>query len=316
MTSGTSNLQRFLDSTTPIVPSHTISQSCIHDVNLLWQPDGKEKIEYFELKDLWNSYKEWSAFGACTTVSLANGETIKQYYVPYLSAIQIYTDKMITESRTKSNEGNSSVESESDSWSDDSVSDKLSRSLSNNSTKTWDNMSEDSSLDQAASWPLREKFGHIYLEHFEACSPNWRIPMMDKINELAKDHPALMTLRSLDVSPASWMAVAWYPIYHIPSSSNKDLSTCFLTYHTLSSSFLDNDDELYSEEMSDCSCHDKISLSPFGLATYKMHGDLWLNPGKSEYVKFVHLQNAAHSWLKQLNVYHHDLSFFTHHPAL
>lgn len=29
-----------------------------------------------------------------------------------------------------------------------------------------------------------------------------------------------------------------YPIYHIPSQRNdKDLSTCFLTYHTLSSSF-------------------------------------------------------------------------------
>lgn len=84
-----------------------------------------------------------------------------------------------------------------------------------------------------------------------------------------------MSLRSVDLSPASWMAVYWsfsissslfsdrislldllysfkvltkevclmfddirYPIYHIPMGRTiKDLSTCFLTYHTLSSSF-------------------------------------------------------------------------------
>ena len=59
-----------------------------------------------------------------------------------------------------------------------------------------------------------------------------------QINELARRYPGLMSLRSVDLSPASWMAVAWYPIYHIPMGRTiKDLSTCFLTYHTLSSSF-------------------------------------------------------------------------------
>ncbi|XP_031373743.1 uncharacterized protein LOC116188488 isoform X2 [Punica granatum] len=275
------------------------------------------------MKDLWDCYREWSAFGACTKVVFPSGETVKKYYIPYLSAIQIYTNKPVSLNRVKSEgSSNSAAEFESDSWSDDSGSDKLSRSLSDNSSKTWDNISEDSSLDQAVSWPVREKFGHIYLEYFESCCPSWRVPMMDKINELAKDHPALMTLRSMDVSPASWMAVAWYPIYHIPNIGNKDLSTCFLTYHTLSSSFLDNGEELDEKEtLKDTCCkeraHDKISLSPFGLATYKMQGDLWVNPEMTpEYLKFMHLQNAAHSWLKQLNAYHHDLSFFTHHSAL
>lgn len=30
-----------------------------------------------------------------------------------------------------------------------------------------------------------------------------------QINELAEKYPGLMTLRSVDMSPASWMAVAW-----------------------------------------------------------------------------------------------------------
>ncbi|CAL5338035.1 unnamed protein product [Camellia sinensis] len=39
-------------------------------------PLGEEKVEYFTLADLWNSFDEWSAYGA---------------YVPYLFAIQIFT---------------------------------------------------------------------------------------------------------------------------------------------------------------------------------------------------------------------------------
>ena len=48
-------------------------------------------MEYFTLGDLWNCYDEWSAYGAGVPIALDNGETLVQYYVPYLSAIQIFT---------------------------------------------------------------------------------------------------------------------------------------------------------------------------------------------------------------------------------
>lgn len=48
-------------------------------------------MEYFTLGDLWNCYDEWSAYGAGVPVFLNNEETLVQYYVPYLSAIQIFT---------------------------------------------------------------------------------------------------------------------------------------------------------------------------------------------------------------------------------
>jgi hypothetical protein len=48
-------------------------------------------VEYFTLGDLWNCYDEWSAYGAGVPIALDNGETLVQYYVPYLSAIQIFT---------------------------------------------------------------------------------------------------------------------------------------------------------------------------------------------------------------------------------
>lgn len=61
--------------------------------NCWWQEQGKEDIEYFRLADLWDCYDEQSAYGFGTQVDLNNGETAMQYYVPYLSAIQIYTNK-------------------------------------------------------------------------------------------------------------------------------------------------------------------------------------------------------------------------------
>jgi len=74
-------------------------QSCFNDLNPLWQPLGKDKVEYFTLQDLWDCYYEWSAYGAGTPVMLEDGETVTQYYVPYLSAIQLYTNKSVAASR-------------------------------------------------------------------------------------------------------------------------------------------------------------------------------------------------------------------------
>lgn len=60
-----------------------------------------------------------------------------------------------------------------------------------------------------------------------------------------------------------------------------------------------------------------ISLPPFGLATYKMQGDLWLNPdSSSDHERLAYMHSAAGSWLKQLNVHHHDFNFFTFHSTL
>ncbi|KAK3225477.1 hypothetical protein Dsin_005339 [Dipteronia sinensis] len=319
-----SNLDSFIHCVTPHPPSRSLPQSCIHDLNSQWQPIGKDIVGYFCLGDLWNCYREWSAYGAGTSVVLESGEDIMQYYVPYLSAIQIYTNKSVAASRNP-REGSYVVEFESDSWSDDSGSDKLSRSLSNNSSRTWDAISEDSGSEQDGLSPTSNKLGYLYFQYFEMSSPYWRVPLTEKITQLARNHQGMMTLRSVDLSPASWMAVAWYPIYHIPSQKNeKDLSTCFLTYHTLSSSFQDSVDENNS---SNTCCSEvagkpkgassgSISLIPFGLTSYKMQGDVWVKPDSCDQERLINLHSAADSWLKQLNVHHHDFNFFTCHNIM
>lgn len=45
---------------------------------------GKRTDEFFTLGALWNCYEEWSVYGAGAPIALDNGETLVQYYVPYL----------------------------------------------------------------------------------------------------------------------------------------------------------------------------------------------------------------------------------------
>ncbi|XP_021717349.1 uncharacterized protein LOC110685184 isoform X1 [Chenopodium quinoa] len=302
-----SNLDCFLHCTTPVAPSQFLPKSEMRNLNRLWHPWERENVEYFRLSDLWNCYDEWSAYGAGVPIVLDSGETLVQYYVPYLSAIQIFTSTPsppIFREDTDSADGETR-DSYSESCSDES---ELSR---------WDGCSsEEGGFEQENLWQLNDRLGYLYCQYFERSTPYGRVPLMDKISELARRYPGLMSLKSVDLSPASWMAVAWYPIYHIPMGKTiKDLSTCFLTYHTLSSSFqdMDHDDDMVAPEwIRKRKEGEGIPLPAFGLATYKMQGSVWVSGrGGRDQDRVVSLLSVADSWLKQLRVQHHDFNYFT-----
>ncbi|CAA3009924.1 Hypothetical predicted protein [Olea europaea subsp. europaea] len=304
-----SNLECLLDYTTPSIPSQFLSKSEMRKLNRLWNPLDREKVEYFSLSDLWNTYDEWSAYGAGVPIHLANGQKLVQYYVPYLSAIQIFTsNSSINYSREEAESACETRDSCSDSLSDEieSVSEKL---------LTWDGCSsEEGVLEQDSFWHPNDRLGYLNFEYIDKSSPYGRVPLMAKIRGLGRRYPGLMSLRSVDLSPASWMAVAWYPIYHIPTGrSHKDLSTCFLTFHTLSSTFQDMEleDDPLSTERKKRKEGERISLPPFGLASYKMFGDVWVSDKNGrDQERLVSLFNIADSWLKQLSVDHHDFKYF------
>lgn len=56
---------------------------------------------------------------------------------------------------------------------------------------------------------------------------------------------------------------------------------------------------------------ERMCLPPFGLATYKMQGNVWVsgNSGKDK-ERLISLLSVADSWLKQLRVQHHDFNYF------
>ncbi|XP_057526809.1 uncharacterized protein LOC130805963 [Amaranthus tricolor] len=305
-----SNLDCFLHCTTPVVSSQSLPKSEIRSLNKLWHPWERENVEFFRLTDLWKCYDEWSAYGAGVPILADSGETLVQYYVPSLSAIQIFTS---SPSPPLFREYTDSADGE--------MRDSCSESCSDESELwRWDGCSSEEGsgsgsggFEQESMWQLNDRLGYLYCQYIERSTPYARVPLMDKITELARRYPGLMSLRSVDLSPASWMAVAWYPIYHIPMGRTiKDLSACFLTYHTLSSSFQDMDhDDDDMEWIKTRKEGEGIPLPSFGLATYKMQGTLWVSGrAGADYDRVVSLSSVADSWLKQLKVQHHDFNFF------
>ena len=107
---------------------------------------------------------------------------------------------------------------------------------------------------------------------------------------------------------------------------SKEFLLCF--WHSLADNAVENTDtnigngtchpeslRIVEEECKEES-KDGISLPPFGLATYKLQGDVWIKPHTSDYERMIHLYSASESWLKQLGVHHHDFNFFTFHSTM
>lgn len=70
-----------------------MAQNCIDAVNKVWDTVENPITEYYTLRDLWKTFEKCSAYGLETPVILNDGEDVRQYFTPYLSAIEIYTNK-------------------------------------------------------------------------------------------------------------------------------------------------------------------------------------------------------------------------------
>ncbi|KAA8532431.1 hypothetical protein F0562_032464 [Nyssa sinensis] len=57
-----------------------------------WRTQEDEFHPCFILGDLRESFKEWSAYNAGVPLVLNGSDYVVQYYVPYLSSIQLYID--------------------------------------------------------------------------------------------------------------------------------------------------------------------------------------------------------------------------------
>ncbi|WOG96777.1 hypothetical protein DCAR_0416113 [Daucus carota subsp. sativus] len=314
LTKEESNLQRLLNSLTPVVPLKPIPEYCIEKFNGEWKNSEKPAVkEYFRLRDIWTCFEEWSAYGRGTEVILNNGEKVQHYFTPYVSAVQI--------SINEGTVGNASCNGTTKSLSAESKTNEvLIRSSSNNSGN---GKFCDSSSGSYSSTDHERKEVCLLNRHFEYYdnqNPYTRVPFFDKIKSLAQENPGLLTLRSTDLLPSSWMAVAWYPICQIPVKGvvkELDFSAAFITFHTLSSFHPDtgvdsNHDENAEIGETKASVNKKriMPLPPFGLAALNLTGDVWLSNGHSDEERYADLYNAASSWLQEHHFYHHDFNFF------
>ncbi|KAL3531507.1 hypothetical protein ACH5RR_010829 [Cinchona calisaya] len=326
------NLDRLLESVTPFVAAHSSSEP----VNVRRRRTRKAQLHYFYcLGDLWESFKEWSVYGVGVPLLLNGKDHVKQYYVPFLSGIQLYVDPSKPQSCIRSTGEESDAESSretSSCGSSDCEADKRSKSnaeglwnqrnLANLNTQRLNRLSlreksvTSSSSDDAETC---NSPGLLLFEHLEQEQPHHRKPLVDKISVLASQFPELRKCRSCDLLPSSWISVAWYPIYRIPMGPTlRDLDASFLTFH-----YLSTHTRSHSQPQFHCSSSRKvhpfagasseISLPVFGLASYKLKGSILTPSGPHECKQENSLLQAAGDWLQQLQVVLPDYQFFRTH---
>ncbi|KAL7240349.1 hypothetical protein ACSBR2_006074 [Camellia fascicularis] len=308
------NLERFLESITPSVPAQYLSKTTMRG----WRTCDVEFRPYFVLGDLWESFKEWSAYGVGVPLILNDSDSVVQYYVPYLSAIQIYGDrsKCSVKSRQPVEDSDYFRDSGSDGSSDSEHEKCLnySREQRNHhhlrSEIQHNALQEGFSSDEGESGNTQKC---LLFEYLEQDQPYGREPLADKISDLALRFPELKTLRSCDLLSSSWISVAWYPIYRIPMGPTlKDLDACFLTYHSLHTP-LSGTQSAQAPIMTNPSEIDgvpRISLLVFALASYKFKESIWMPNGGCERQLLNLLLQAADKWLTLLQVNHPDFLFF------
>lgn len=324
------NLEKFIASITPSVNAQYFSKSTMRGLrtcDVEYQP-------YFVLGDLWESFWEWSAYGAGVPIVLDGCDSIVQYYVPYLSAMQIYIDASKSSVKLRRASEDSDGDSLSRGLSSDDTSDSE-RDLKMAQAKEAQNrpyqtanislklerlsLEKQRMLLQGGFWNNDGEPGnsreYLLFEFLERALPHTREPLAEKITQLADRFPDLKTLRSCDVITSSWFSVAWYPIYRIPTVPTlKDLDACFLTYHRLRTPVGGEDTPAacepvlsFPEEMDGMP---RIALPVFGLASYKFRSALWLRDYGSDRQLVEALKESAENWVNSLQVDHPDYQFF------
>ncbi|KAK9866176.1 hypothetical protein WJX84_003442 [Apatococcus fuscideae] len=230
-----SNLQSFLVHTSPCVP---VSSTEVAQDSSAEPAPASEDV--FRLADVWQSFESWSAFGAEVPLQVsADQEQVTQCYVPYLSALQLF-EKAAPQSRDPV----PSVPPPSSCFSDDDLIEPLSSNVSTaSSSLSTDSDSEDGKLGPSPARlshgsvlrPIPSDPKKVIFEFYETVGPHLRDPLTSRIEQLSKECPDLVNLDSSSIHPASWVSIAWYPIYSIPSNGQRlsDLGACFLTFHSL-----------------------------------------------------------------------------------
>ncbi|KAL9668554.1 hypothetical protein QQ045_006088 [Rhodiola kirilowii] len=320
------NLDRFLQNTTPVAIAQSLSKKSVRGSRSL----VSDSPPFFLLDDLWESFKEWSAYGAGVPILLSESESVVQYYVPFLSAIQLFVDPSRPSSglsgRT-SEDGNveSSRETSTEGICDKdaelrdinlNIQSRGPQNVTESDIQSFNRLSlmnKNSIGASSLEGEIQNTPGSAAFEFFERASPFIREPLANKISILAFKFPGLKTLRSCDLLPQSWLSVAWYPIYRIPTGPTlQNVDACFLTYHSLSTCLSSNEvaaSQVQNSRVSELHhlhTSTKLSLPTFALASYRFKASVWESDCQKEQL----LLQAAGNWLKLRQVEHPDYGFF------
>ncbi|XP_022032704.1 uncharacterized protein LOC110933807 [Helianthus annuus] len=241
---------------------------------------------YYCIGDLWESFQEWSAYGVGVPF-LLSGIPTTQYYVPFLSGMQLYVDPEKVGCPAKEpDQGTSSV---------------LERSfdaLNLNHQK----------LKQVMSWDTKTEAcgsrGKLAFEFMEREQPYTRKTLSDKASVLVSQFPELSQFRSCDLSPSSWISVAWYSSF---LEVAKWVGRGRVIFGYSGSEFSSKNADGVNGTLALSS---KIRLPVIGLASYKLKGSIISPCDPQERKKENDLFEAANKWLTNLRAHLPDYQFF------
>ncbi|XVF22150.1 hypothetical protein REPUB_Repub12eG0148800 [Reevesia pubescens] len=311
------NLDRLIESVTPFVPAQCISEAKLRG----WRTREVDVPPYYCLGDLWECFSEWSVYGVGVPLLLNGSDSVKQYYVPSLSGIQLYVDPHRLRRPSEGSDAESSRETSSagssDCETDRRVKGGVDRAWGQHHSQRMNRPPMSSSSDEVE---VGKSPGLLVFEYFEQEQPHHRKPLYDKISSLASQFPEIKRYRSCDLLPASWISVAWYPIYRIPMGPTlQNLDASFLTFHSLSTHSRSKSQLQHPASSSRKACgvdaSSKISLPVFGLASYKLRGSILTPNGSQEWQQASSLLQAADNWLRRLQVHLPDFQFFISHNS-
>ncbi|XP_022757922.1 uncharacterized protein LOC111305030 [Durio zibethinus] len=310
------NLDRLMESVTPFVPAQCFPEAILRG----WRTREVDLSPYYCLGDLWECFSEWSVYGVGVPLLLNGSDSVKQYYVPSLSGIQLYVDPhrpRPSEDRDGEPSRETNSAGSSDCETDSRVKSGVDGVWGQHNSHRMSRPPMSSSSDEVE---VDESPGLLVFEYFEQEQPHHRKPLYDKISSLASQFPEIRLYRSCDLLPASWISVAWYPIYRIPMGPTlQNLDASFLTFHFLSTRTRKKSQLQYpassSRKVFGVDASSKISLPVFGLASYKLRGSILTLNGSKEWQQASSLLQEADNWLRPLQVHLPDFQFFVSHNS-
>lgn len=305
--------EKLLHSASPIIcPSASIRTcpACFPSRATI-APLCRHEIPNISLKNLWQWYEKRGSYGL--EVKAEDHGNARQcgmdrfefraYFVPYLSAIQLFKDHRTqpihNDNRTL---GSMEVDCKTNKISESSPNVKLRSIFSilvpqrriedSSSLLQKGGLSDSGSSSECSNGDLHhlpDEFKlsddmELLFEYFESEQPQRRRPLFETIQELVSgdgpssncrsygDPSILHTVSLHDLHPHSWFSVAWYPIYRIPDGN---LRAAFLTYHSLGH-FIHREQSLKGSSVDAC------MVSPIvGLQSYNAQGECWFQPRHS-----------------------------------
>ncbi|CAO2186535.1 unnamed protein product [Urochloa humidicola] len=234
------DLETFIHSATPVIGGAPClrSKNCSCD-QIVSSSVCQDVISNISLRSIWEWYEEPGCYGLevkalgdlSSKTSCSSSSEFFAYFVPYLSAIQLFGWSRNSMDHSFGVQGRELLKASS-----------TASSLGSHPVhaKVHKPFGESNACVSESSL-VAEGHGELMFEYFETEQPSFRAPLFEKIKEFVSganvsghrilgDPEMLQNTKLCELHPASWFCVAWYPVYRVPRGNFR---AAFLTYHSL-----------------------------------------------------------------------------------